>query len=88
MKNTLGDKSGMIYTFVVILVALFAVMVCYIALDQAVKVHIVDMGKENFNVSNSTMDNLVMVWDAFPFIFALSLFVMGLLAAMASSRYG
>lgn len=84
MKN-LGNK-GMMYTLIVILVTFFVVMICYITLDQVIKENIIDMGKENFDVSNSTMDNLVMVWDAFPFITALCLFIVGLLAAMLSNQ--
>jgi len=88
LKELKDSKSGMIYTFVLIVVALFTVMVCFIALDQVIKENILDMGRENFNVSNTTLNNLEMVWNAFPFIFAISLFLLGLLTAMLSSGYG
>lgn len=83
MKNI--NKRGQMYTWIVILITLFTVFVMYVVLDNTLKEHIIGMGRTDFGVNNTTLDYLETSWDAVPFVFFMSLAILGIMAALLST---
>ncbi|MCD6137135.1 MAG: hypothetical protein J7J91_00910 [Deltaproteobacteria bacterium] len=76
------NRKGVVFTWITILIFLFAVMVAYIVLDQPMKEIIFPMAQEDFNVSEGQINNMKTIWDMMPFVFAFALFLYGILAAL------
>ena len=79
------NKKGVIYTWIMIIVALFTVMIVYVSLDQAIKEAILPVGR-TMGVNNTTLNHLENAWNAAPFIFFISLGLLGIIAAILTAR--
>ncbi|RLG69870.1 MAG: hypothetical protein DRO04_02715 [Candidatus Iainarchaeum archaeon] len=80
MKLKCLNRKGFVFTWLAILIFLFAVITAYIILDQPLKEVIFPMAQEDFNVSEEQINNLRTIWDLMPFVFAFALFIYGILA--------
>ena len=78
------NNKGVIYTWVMIIVALFVVMLLYTMLDQALVHNIIGIGR-SMGTNNTTLDHIVTSWNAMPFVFFVSLSLVGIIAAMLAS---
>lgn len=80
----INKKGEAIITWIYIIVALFVVMLIYIVFDQPLKENLFPLGR-SMGVNNTTMDSLTSAWDAMPFMFFISLVLVGLIAALLAS---
>lgn len=80
----INHKGEAIISWIYIIVALFVVMLIYIVFDQPLKENLFPIGR-SMGVNNTTMDSLTSVWDTVPFLFFISLVLVGLIAALGIS---
>lgn len=85
MKTVRGNK-GMLFTWLKILMSFFIVILLFGVFDYAMKDNIVP-AMEEMEVNQTLINNTMTMWDAFPFVFLLSLFIVGLMYAMLDSPY-
>lgn len=83
--KTLGKRGALAFYGLEVLVGIFIVMLMFIVLDEAIKSNVIDVGR-SLGANNTTMDNLVGVWDAFPWIYIGSSFLLLVMVALARGQ--
>lgn len=86
MKNK-GNAMGVL--FLELVITAFVVILFYVALDQPIKEDIIRQGQDMYEFSpgwNDTLNQLVVYWDAVPYVILFS--AVGVLAIAALAGGG